>query len=142
MLWTTMWYIFSGNVFLGQQSATLIDVMHCLDNNFTFRFAMLGLDNNVAYLLLSCLVWTTMWHIYCYHALFEQPCGIFTFHMLCLDNNLVYLLLPCLAWTTMLYIYCCHAWLGQQCCIFTVAMPGLDNNVVYLLLPCLVWTTM
>jgi hypothetical protein len=69
LAWTTMWYIycchawfgqqcdiFNGNVFLGQQSATFIDVMHCLDSNFTFRVAMLGLENNVAYLLLSCLV--------------------------------------------------------------------------------------
>jgi len=64
---------------------------------------MLGLNNNVIYLLLLCFVWTTMWYIYCCYALFGQQCGIFTVAILCLDNNVVR---------------------------FTVAMLGLDNNVI------------
>jgi hypothetical protein len=126
---------------------------------------MLGLDIIVVYLLLPCLVWTTMWYIYCCHALFGQQCGIFTVAMLCLDNNVVYLLLPCFAWTTMWLdlLLPCMVWttmwysfngnvlLGQQSatfidvmhCLdnnftFRVAMLGLDNNVAYLLLSCLV----
>jgi hypothetical protein len=73
--------------------------------------AMLGLDNNVVYLLLPCLAWTTMLYIYCCHGWCGQQCGIFTVAMLGLNNNVIYLLLPCFVRTTMWYIYCCNkAW--------------------------------
>jgi hypothetical protein len=55
-----------------------------------FTVAMLGLDLSVVYLLLSCLVWTTMWYIYCCHTWFGQQCGILTVVMLGLDNNVIY----------------------------------------------------
>jgi hypothetical protein len=57
-----------------------------------FIVAMLGLDNNVVYLLLPCLVWTSLLYIYCCHAWFGQQCGIFTVAMLGLNNNVIYLL--------------------------------------------------
>jgi hypothetical protein len=88
-----MWYIYFSHALFGQQSGIFI-------------VAMLGLDNNVVYLLLPCLAWTTMLYIYCCHAWFGQQCGIFTVAMLGLNNNVIYLLLPCFVWTTMWYIYC------------------------------------
>jgi hypothetical protein len=83
---------------------------------------MLSLDNNVGYLLLPCLAWTTLLYIYCSHAWFGPQYCIFTVAMPGLDNNVIYLLLSYLVWTTMWYIDCCHAWLGQQSGIFTVAI--------------------
>jgi hypothetical protein len=69
-----------------------------------FIVAMLGLDNNVVYLLLPCLAWTTMLYIYCCHGWCGQQCGIFTVAMLGLNNNVIYLLLPCFVRTTINHI--------------------------------------